>query len=139
MRSRDILLFAAYSLTLAGCSDYFSKLPTLGFLKSAPISESLQIESEPVGAKAEGADGAICQTPCQLVAPVGSDFSVTVSKPGYKPVTVTLHPTGAGGQLEPNPVLAKLQSAGPAAKKSPAQKTKAKQATPPATLPLDTN
>jgi hypothetical protein len=132
MKSR-IILVSAFGLALGGCSGLpsFSSLPGLSFLKSAPTIEQLQIESAPAGAEARGSDGTTCQTPCQLVATSGNVFLVTVSKSGYQPLIVEVHPDGPGGQLEPNPVLAELQSVvSPLrAKKSPPPKKKSKPAT----------
>ena len=130
MLSRIIVVSTFFGLTLAGCTDY-SRFQGLGFLKSAPTTEQLRIESAPEGAEARGPDGVACETPCELVAMSGSEFLVTLSKAGYQLLIVPVRPEGPGGQLQPNPVIAELQpvvlpSPGkrpPAKKKAPQPKT----------------
>ena len=50
-------------------------LPSLDFMKSAPQSEMLAIESEPPGAEARTSLGQSCRTPCQLAVQPSSEFS----------------------------------------------------------------
>src|SRR6266571_3394928 len=134
--SRVIALVAS-GLTLAACS---AAMPSLDFLKSAPQSEALAIESEPPGAEAKTSLGQICRTPCQLAVQPGSEFSVTFALSGYQTQTVSVRPeadgAGATPQLAPNPVHVSLQRV--AAPKKPVAQKKVPIATasrPPAAPP----
>src|SRR5436305_12597027 len=102
--SRVIALVAS-GLMLAGCS---AAMPSLDFLKSAPQSETLAIESEPPGAEAKTTLGQICRTPCQLAVQPGSELSVTFAPSRYHTQTLSVPPeaprAGAAPQLAPNPV-----------------------------------
>jgi len=117
-----VIVLAASGLMLAGCS---AAMPSLDFLKSAPQSETLAIESEPPGAEAKTTLGQICRTPCQLAVQPGSEFSVTFALSGYHTQTVSVRPeangAGAAPQLAPNPVHVSLQRV-PAPKKPVAHK-----------------
>lgn len=99
------------------------------------------IQSEPSGAKVETTNGHQCQaTPCAIKMKRKSEFTATLSKPGYKPATVQVaHRTalagaagvagnvlvggviglgvdlysGASQDLTPNPVTIKLEPEAP--------------------------
>jgi hypothetical protein len=118
------ILVAACAVILSGCG---MSLPSFGFLQSTPPTETVRVESNPPGADAASSKGPTCQTPCEFPVPSGSDFVVTMSMNGYRPVTVPVHPETSGGQLQPNPVIAELQ---PLATKKPAAKKKPRQASP---------
>src|SRR5881296_3128313 len=96
-----VIVLAASGLMLAGCS---AAMPSLDFLKSAPQSETLAIESEPPGAEAKTTLGQICRTPCQLAVQPGSEFSVTFALSGYHTQTVAVRPDAEGTtpRLAPN-------------------------------------
>ena len=133
--SRVIVLMAC-GLMLAACS---ATMPSLDFLKSAPQSETLAIESEPPGAEAKTSLGQSCRTPCQLAVQPGSEFSVTLALSGYQAQTVSVRPeadgAGAAPQLAPNPLHVSLQRVAPprkpAAKKKAPAETAARPAAPP--------
>ncbi len=133
--SRVIVLMAC-GLMLAACS---ATMPSLDFLKSAPQSETLAIESEPPGAEAKTSLGQSCRTPCQLAVQPGSEFSVTLALSGYQAQTVSVRPeadgAGAAPQLAPNPLHVSLQRVAPprkpAAKKKAPGETAARPAAPP--------
>jgi len=115
-----VIAVTACGLMLAGCS---AAMPSLDFLKSAPQSETLAIESEPAGAEAKTSLGQSCRTPCQIAVQPGSEFSVTLALSGYDAQTVSVRPEaeGATPRLAPNPVQVTLQPV-KAAKKPPAKK-----------------
>lgn len=59
-----------------------------------------EVQSEPSGAKVETSNGHQCPaTPCSIKMPRKSEFTATLTKPGYKPATVTVtnKVSGAGG------------------------------------------
>jgi hypothetical protein len=105
-------------------------MPSLDFLKSAPPTEVLRVESEPPGADARTSQGQSCRTPCELTVPSGGEMTVAFALNGYQPQTLQVRtetpPTSYGevgpGRLQPNPVYAELQRVGPAGKKKPAAK-----------------
>ncbi|MDP1735904.1 MAG: PEGA domain-containing protein [Caulobacter sp.] len=57
------------------------------------------VTSEPAGAKVETSNGHFCEaTPCAIKMSRKSEFVATITKPGYKPATVTVtHKTGGAG------------------------------------------
>src|SRR6266481_10212282 len=109
-----VIAVIACGFTLAACS---TTMPSLDFMKSAPQSEMLAIESEPPGAEAKTSLGQSCRTPCQLAVQPGSEFSVTLALSGYQAQTVSVRPeadgAGAAPQLAPNPLHVSLQRAAP--------------------------
>jgi PEGA domain-containing protein len=113
--SRFIAVIAC-GFTLAACS---TNMPSLDFMKPAPQSEMLAIESEPPGAEAKTSLGQSCRTPCQLAVQPSSEFSVTLALSGYQLQTVSVRPepqgagAGAAPQLAPNPVHVSLQAVTP--------------------------
>jgi hypothetical protein len=58
----------ACGFTLAACSS----LSNWNFLKQAPQTEALRIESAPPGAEAKTSIGQNCRTPCELAVQAGS-------------------------------------------------------------------
>jgi PEGA domain len=124
----------AFGFTLSACT---TAMPSLDFLKSAPQSETLAIESEPSGAEAKTALGQSCRTPCQLSVQPGSEFSVTLALNGYQPQTVSVRPETQGAstapRLAPNPVHVTLQAVKPPKKPVAKKKTPVVTAARPAT------
>jgi len=131
-----VIAVIACGLMLAACS---ATMPSLDFLKSAPQSETLAIESEPPGAEAKTSLGQSCRTPCQLVVQPGSEFSVTLALNGYQPQTVSVRPdaeaTSAAPRLAPNPVHVTLQAVKPTKKPVAKKKTPIAAAICPAASP----
>ena len=125
---RRVIVLTASGLMLGACS---AAMPSLDFLKSAPRSETLAIESVPPGAEAKTSLGQSCRTPCQLAVQPGSEFSVTFALSGYQTQTVSVRPEADGAsatpQLSPNPVHVALQRSAPP--KTPVAKKKAPVAT----------
>jgi hypothetical protein len=117
-----VIAVAACGFMLAACSS----MPSLDIVGSTPPVMTVRLESEPPGAEARTSLGPTCKTPCAVDLPTAGDFSVTFSLAGYQPQTVPVRlqpPTDrvddeVGGVpiaiLEPNPVYAELQRAGPA-------------------------
>jgi PEGA domain len=93
-----VIAVIACGFTLAACS---TTMPSLDFMKSAPQSEMLAIESEPPGAEAKTSLGQSCRTPCQLAVQPGSEFSVTLALSGYQLQTVSVRQEvqGAGAAI----------------------------------------
>src|ERR1043166_10097342 len=94
--SRVIAVIAG-GFMLAACS---TTIPSLDFLKSAPQSETLAIESEPPGAEAKTTLGQSCRTPCQLAVQSGSEFSVTLALSGYQLQTVSVRSAEHTSELQ---------------------------------------
>jgi hypothetical protein len=127
---RQVIAIAACGFTLAACTS----MPSLDIVGSTPPVAAVQLESEPPGAEAKTSLGPACRTPCEVSLPAAGDFSVTFSLSGYQPQTVAvrLQPPidrvddEVGGVpiaiLEPNPVYAELQRAGPARRAAPARR-----------------
>ncbi len=93
-----VIAVIACGFTLAACS---TTMPSLDFMKSAPQSEMLAIESEPPGAEAKTSLGQSCRTPCQLAVQPGSEFSVTLALSGYQLQTVSVRPEVQGAGAAP--------------------------------------
>ena len=58
-----------------------------------------EVQTDPDGARVETSNGHMCPaTPCSIKMPRKSEFTATVTKPGYKPATVTVtHKTSGAG------------------------------------------
>lgn len=106
-------------LSLAGCSSF--SLDSFS-MKSAPPTVAVALESVPAGAEAKTSNGQTCKTPCSVNAPAGeAGFSVTFTMNKFQPMTVPVQviynagdfTTPASTTVEPNPVVAQLQPAGP--------------------------
>ena len=114
---RRVIAIAATGLSLAGCSSF-----SMDYFKSTPPTMQIQLESTPPGADARTSLGPGCKTPCAVTvpAPEGS-FTVSYTLNKFQPVTVPVQVIGSPGSLlasstikiDPNPVVAELQPAGP--------------------------
>ncbi len=62
-------------------------LSCASIVKNFQDPETIEITSEPSGAFAEVEGYGPCTTPCNLAIDKNKDFSMSVSKPGYKPLT----------------------------------------------------
>src|SRR5882757_2916904 len=117
---RRVIVIAAAGLSLAGCSSFSSF--SLDSFKPTPPPVRVQLESVPSGADARTSLGPGCRTPCSIEVPApDSGFSVTYTLnrflPATVPVQVVRNPgdfaTPASTLVDPNPVVAELQPAGP--------------------------
>lgn len=131
---RRIIVIAAAGLSLAGCSSF-----SLDSFKSAPPPMPVQLDSAPQGADAVTSLGPGCKTPCTVSIPAPeTNFSVTFNMPKFQPATVPVTVTRVPGDfttpatttLDPSPVFAELQPAGPPprAAKKPVRKKRPKPA-----------
>lgn len=114
---RRIIVIAAAGLSLAGCSSF-----SMDSFKSAPPPMQVQLDSAPQGADAVTSLGPGCKTPCTVSVPAPeANFSVTFNMPKFQPATVPVTVTRTPGDftspatttLDPSPVFAELQPAGP--------------------------
>jgi hypothetical protein len=134
-----VIAVAASGFVLAACS---MSMP--GFMRSAPPTEVLRIESEPPGADARTAEGQSCRTPCELTVPATSELAISFALQGYQPQTISVRaeatpgasnvPGAAPTRLQPNPVYAELAPTTPPKKNRkspPRKKVIAKKAAPP--------
>jgi hypothetical protein len=115
-----VIAMAAAVLTLAGCSSF-----SFDAFKSTPPTVQLQLDSVPSGADALTSLGPGCKTPCSVAVPVAeAGFSVTYTLDKFQPVTVPVQVTHIPGDsstpasttVDPSPVIAELQPAGPSPK-----------------------
>ena len=120
---RRVIAIAAAGLTLAGCSSF-----SFDAFRSTPPTVQLQLDSVPSGADARMSLGPGCKTPCSVAVPVAdAGFSVTYTLNKFQPVTVPVQvihipgdsSTPASTTVDPNPVIAELQAAGPPPKAAP--------------------
>jgi hypothetical protein len=118
-----VIAIVACGLSLAACSTSLS-VPSMDFLKSAPTTETLRLESDPPGAEAKTSQGQTCRTPCEVKVQTAANMSVTFALNGYQPQTVTVQQEGGvtptrgdpdtsaqQARLSPNPVYVELQAA----------------------------
>ena|SRR5882762_2028916 len=114
---RRVIGIAVAGASLAGCSSF-----SFDSFKPAPPTVQVQLESVPSGAEATTSLGPACKTPCSLAVPApDSGFSVTYTLNRFHPVTVPVQVTRIPGDfstpasttVDPNPVVAELQPAGP--------------------------
>src|SRR3954454_17568751 len=116
---RRVIVSAMAALGLAGCSS-FSTDSFTSYLKPTPPTVSVQIDSIPSGADAKTSLGPGCRTPCSVSVPA-ENFTVTYALNRYQPLTVPVQvinipgdfSTPASTSIDPNPVVGKLQPAGP--------------------------
>ena len=120
---RRVIVIAVAGLGLAGCSS-FSWTPSS---RRRPPSRSSS-NSAPPGADARTSVGPGCKTPCSVAVPApDSGFSVTYTLNKFQPVTVPVQviripgdfSTPASTTIDPNPVVAELQPAGPPPRAGP--------------------
>ena len=114
---RRVIAIAAAGLTLAGCSSF-----SFDAFTSTPPTLQLQLDSVPSGADALTSLGPGCKTPCSIAVPVAdAGFSVTFTLNKFQLVTVPVQVIHIPGDfsspgsttVDPNPVVAELQLAGP--------------------------
>ncbi|WP_184260766.1 hypothetical protein [Rhodopseudomonas rhenobacensis] len=137
---RRVIVIAAASLGLAGCSSF-----SLDAFKSAPPPVTVQLDSVPQGAEARTSTGSSCKTPCSVEVPGADSFSVTFTLPKFQVATVPVTVTRTPGDftspptttIDPNPIVAELQALGPVKKQSKnVRKRKPKPAAAPAESPF---
>lgn len=131
---RRIIVIAAAGLSLAGCSSF-----SLDSFKSAPPPMQVQLDSAPQGADAVTSLGPGCKTPCTVSVPAPeANFAVTFNMPKFQPATVPVTVTRTPGDftspatttLDPSPVFAELQPAGPPPRGHKAMRPKKKKPKP---------
>ena len=114
---RRVIVIAVTGLSLAGCSSF-----SLDMFKSTPPIVPVQLESTPPGADARTSLGPGCKTPCSVSVQLPDNgFSVTFTLNNFLPATIPVqivHIPGdftnpATTKVDPNPVVAELQPAGP--------------------------
>jgi hypothetical protein len=143
---RRVIVIAAASLGLAGCSSFSSF--SLDSFKSPPPTVNVQLDSNPPGAEARTSLGPSCKTPCSVPVSTEGGFSVAFTLNKYLPMTipvnVTRNPgdfsTPASTTIDPNPVMAELQPAKPPPRHVVKKMVKKKKPAPtPATAQPDTS
>jgi hypothetical protein len=121
---RRVIVIAAAGACLAGCSSF-----SMDAFKPTPPSVQVRLESIPAGADARTSLGPGCKTPCSVSVPASdAGFSVSYTLNKFQPVTIPVQvvkipgdfTTPASTNIDPNPVVAELQPAGPPPK--PARK-----------------
>jgi hypothetical protein len=113
---RRVIVIAMATLGLAGCSSF-----SMDAFKSTPPPVTVQLESAPQGANAVTSLGPGCKTPCSVSVPAADSFTVTYTLNKFQPMTIPVQviripgdfSTPASTTIDPNPVVAELQPAGP--------------------------
>jgi hypothetical protein len=114
---RRVIVIAVTGFSLAGCSSF-----SMDSFKPTPPPVQVQLESTPPGADARTSLGPGCKTPCSVSVPApDTGFSVTYTMNKFLPATVqvqVVHNPGdfaspATTVIDPSPVVAELQPAGP--------------------------
>ena len=114
---RRVIVIAAAGVGLAGCSSF-----SMDAFRSAPPTVQVQLDSTPQGADARTSLGPGCKTPCSVaVTPTDAGFSVSYELAKFQPATVQVQvvhipgdfATPSSTNVDPNPVVAQLQPAGP--------------------------
>ena len=151
-RASRALLIAAIAASSAACATV-----TRG------TTEAWTVETDPGGATVKTTAGFACDaTPCTFKMPRKSEFDVTITKPGYKPVTtrVTHQTAGAGAagmagnvilggligvgvdavsgatqEIKPNPLVVKLELEPMSASAEPTVQPAAADASEPTPVP----
>ena len=114
---RRVIAIAIAGYNLAGCSSL-----SWDAFKATPPTVQVQLESVPQGADARTSLGPGCKTPCSVaVSAPDSGFSVTYTLNRFQPATIPVQVNRIPGDfssppsttIDPNPVVAELQPAGP--------------------------
>ena len=115
---RRVIVIVVAGCSLAGCSSF-----SLDAFKSTPPTVLVQLDSVPPGADAHTSLGPGCKTPCSVTVPVPDTggFSVSFTLNRFQPATIpvqVIHVPGgfttpATTSIDPNPVVAQLESVGP--------------------------
>jgi hypothetical protein len=114
---RRVIAIAVAGASLAGCSSF-----SWDAFKPTPPTVQVQLESAPPGADARTSLGPGCKTPCSVAVPAPDNgFSVSYTLNKFQPATVPVQiirvpgdlTTPASTNIDPNPVFAELQPAGP--------------------------
>ena len=114
---RRIIAITVAGASLAGCSSF-----SMDSFKPTPPTIQVQLDSIPPGADAKTSLGPGCKTPCSVAVPaVDSGFSVSYTLNKFLPVTIPVQVINIPGDfsapasttIDPNPVVAELQPAGP--------------------------
>ena len=114
---RRVVVIAVAGASLAGCSSF-----SMDAFKPTPPTVQVQLDSIPSGADAKTSLGPGCKTPCSVAVPAADGgFTVTYTLNKFQPVTVPVQvinipgdfSTPASTTIDPNPVVAELQPAGP--------------------------
>jgi hypothetical protein len=133
---RRVIAIAIAGYSLAGCSSF----PSLDGFKATPPTVQVQLDSVPSGADARTSLGPGCRTPCAVaVSAPDSGFSVAYTLNKFQPATVAVQVVRIPGDfanpgsttLDPNPVVAELQPAGPPPKAARKRILKPKKPKPP--------
>jgi hypothetical protein len=131
---RRVIVIAVAGVSLAGCSSF-----SWDSLKPTPPPVQVQLDSVPPGADARTSLGPGCKTPCSVAVPApDASFTVTYTLNRFQPATVPVQviripgdfSTPASTTVDPNPVVAELQPAGPPPK-APRKMLKPKKPKPP--------
>ena len=136
---RRVIVIAAAGFSLAGCSSF-----SMDTFKSTRRTVQVQLDSTPPGADARTSSDRAARRPARSTVPVpDSGFSVTYT---LEQVPAG-HRAGAGGQVpgdfstpasatvDPNPVVAELQPAGPPPKPARKKIMRPKKPKPPKSAP----
>jgi hypothetical protein len=132
---RRVIVIAVAGASLAGCSSF-----SLDSFKATPPSVQVQLESVPPGAEARTSLGPSCKTPCSVAVPApDTGFTVTYTLNRFQPATIPVQvirlpgdlTTPASTSIDPNPVVAELQPAGPPPKAARKTVLKPKKPKPP--------
>src|SRR3977135_3398170 len=114
---RRVIVMAVAGASLAACSSF-----SWDSLKPTPPTVQVQLESVPSGAEAHTSLGPGCKTPCSVAVPApGGSFPVSYTLNKFQPTTVPVQvvhipgdfSTPGSTNIDPNPVVADLQPAGP--------------------------
>jgi hypothetical protein len=114
---RRVIVIAVAGASLAGCSSF-----SMDSFRPTPPTVQVQLESVPSGAEARTSLGQSCKTPCSVAVPApDAGFAVTYTLNRFQTATIPVQvvhipgdfSTPASTNIDPNPVVAELQPAGP--------------------------
>jgi hypothetical protein len=132
---RGAIVIAVAGASLAGCSSF-----SIDAFKPTPPTLQVQLDSVPPGADARTSLGPGCKTPCSVAVPApDSGFSVTYTLNKFQPATIPVQVIRIPGDfssppstmIDPNPVVAELQPAGPPPKAAAKKKVLVAKPKPP--------
>ncbi len=88
------VVICGFGLAACGTS---KTMPGFDAFKPKPITTTLLIQSNPNGADARSSLGGNCRTPCTMAIGTAGDFTISVTRDGFEPQTITVHSTMSEG------------------------------------------
>lgn len=106
--TRVVAAMTASAFLLAGCASIFAGTSQKFDIKSQPDSANIEIRDENQNVVFTGTTPDTVKLKKKQAYFVAKEYEVKIEKPGYKPVTITLRPSGGGWYIAGNAFIGGL-------------------------------